>query len=457
METLCRLSYWGKPVKDTRPDAASGNRPRSPVGGVGYGGRVTPTLSAPEARRTFLAAQAMVSSRPSRRVRDRDFAAYLDRQGVLQLDSVNVFARAHYLPIFSRFGPYDTTALDTFLWGPAHGHGAHGFEHWGHEAAVMPLDLLPPMLPRMRRENDWVRWARGELEAQRPGLIDAVREAVNARGPVVGADIEHLAPREGPKGTWWDYSHVKLALEYLFFRGEIAGSRRGNFQRTYDSLERAWGEAALAAPRLTLTEGRQLFFDKAIGAVGIGTARDVADHFRLLSPKSLTANQLQPFAESSVERGLAQWVEVEGWREPALLATGAAMPGRATASALLSPFDPVCWFRPRLERMFGVEYRIEIYTPAPKRVYGYYSLMFLLGDQVAARVDLKSDRKGGRLVVAATWREPGLAPGARRRPDAVVAAALADELRLAAAWQGLGSVAVEPRGDLAPHLAAALG
>ena len=313
------------------------------------------------------------------------------------------------------------------------------------------------MLPRMRRENDWVHWARGELDAQRPGLIDAVRAAVNERGPVVGADIEHLAPREGPKGTWWDYSHVKLALEYLFFRGEIAGSRRGNFQRTYDSLERAWGERAAHAPALTLTEGRQLFFDHAIGAVGVGTERDVADHFRLLAPKSLTGGELRPFADSSVERGLAQWVDVDGWGEPALLATGAETPGRATASALLSPFDPVCWFRPRLERMFGVEYRIEIYTPAPKRIYGYYCLMFLLGDQIAARVDLKSDRKGGRLVVAAAWREPGIAPGARRRPDAVVAAALAQELRLAAAWQGLGSVVVEKRGDLAPALAAAIG
>jgi len=418
---------------------------------------MTVTLSAPEARRTFLAAQGLASRRPSRRVKERDFAAYLDRQGVLQLDSVNVFARAHYLPVYSRFGAYDTAALDAFLWGPAHGHGAHGFEHWGHEAAVMPLDLLPAMLPRMGGNNTWVKWARSELDTQRPGLIDAVRDAVNERGPVVGADLEHLSPREGPKGTWWDYSHVKLALEYLFFRGEIAGSRRGSFVRTYDSLERAWGTAALAAPTLTLNEGRQLFFDRALPSVGVGTMRDVADHFRLLAPKSLTAAQLRPFADSAVERGLAQWANVDGWGEPALLATGAQTPGRATAQALLSPFDPVCWFRPRLERMFGVEYRIEIYTPAAKRIYGYYCLLFLLGDQIVARVDLKSDRKGGRLLVAAVWHEPGTAPGTRRKSPGVVAAALADELRLAAAWQGLESVVVEGRGDLARQLAAAIG
>ncbi|MCR6712483.1 MAG: winged helix DNA-binding domain-containing protein [Demequina sp.] len=417
---------------------------------------MTLTLSAPEARRVFLAAQGLAAKRPARGVRDKQFAEYLDRQGVLQLDSVNVFARAHYLPVFSRYGAYDTAKLDTFLWGPPHGHGAHGFEHWGHEAAVMPLNLLPAMLPRMNRDTDWVVWTRNKLETERPGLLAAVREAVDERGPVVGGDLEHLAPREGPKGTWWDYSHVKSALEYLFFRGEIAGSRRGNFVRTYDSLERAWGAAALAAPALTLNEGRQLFFDHAIGAVGVGTPRDIADHFRLLAPKSLTAAQLGPFAQSAVERGLARWVEVDGWGEPALLATGAQPQSRATASALLSPFDPVCWFRPRLERMFNVDYRIEIYTPAPKRIYGYYCLLFLLGDDIVARVDLKSDRKAGTLLVAAAWREPSTAPGARRRPDAVVASALAAELRLAAAWQGLDDVVVSPRGDLAPHLDAAL-
>jgi len=418
---------------------------------------VTLTLSASEARRVFLAAQGLAGKRPARGVRDKQFAQYLDRQGVLQLDSVNVFVRAHYMPIFSRYGPYNLTKLDTFLWGPPQGHGAHGFEHWGHEAAVMPLDLLPAMLPRMKRENDWVKWARDKLDTERPGLLAAVREAVDERGPLVGADIEHLAPREGPKGTWWDYSHVKMALEYLFFRGEIAGSRRANFVRTYDSLERAWGAAALAAPQLTLEQGRQVFFDRAIGAVGVGTPRDIADHFRLLAPKSLTAAQLGPFADSAVERGLAQWVEVDGWGERALLATGAHVPSRATASALLSPFDPVCWFRPRLERMFNVDYRIEIYTPAPKRIYGYYCLLFLLGDDIVARVDLKADRQAATLVVASAWRELTTAPGARKRSNGLIAAALADELALAASWQGLTSVAVESRGDLAADLAAALG
>lgn len=410
-------------------------------------------LSASEARRIFLNAQGIATRRPRRRVREADFAQYLDRQGVLQLDSVNVFARAHYMPLFSRYGAYDPAALDEFLWGPPDGHGAHGFEHWGHEAAVMPLSLLPAMRPRMTKDGRWAKATRERLRAESPGLIEDVLAAVNERGPVTAGDLEHLSPRQRPKGTWWDYSHVKLALEYLFLVGDVAGSRGRNFTRTYDSTERAWGEAAAHAPALSLTEGRQLFFDHAIGSVGVGTLRDIADHFRLLAPKSLTASELPPFAESAVERGLAQWVSVEGWSEPTLLATGAADPGRATASALLSPFDPVCWFRPRLERMFAVDYRIEIYTPAPKRQYGYYCLPFLLGDQIVARVDLKADRKNKALVVLAAWREPGTAPGARRRPDTAVASALREELATAAAWQGLETVVVEPRGDLAAALA----
>jgi uncharacterized protein YcaQ len=214
-------------------------------------------------------------------------------------------------------------------------------------------------------------------------------------------------------------------------------------------LERAWGAAALAAPALTLNEGRQLFFDHAIGAVGVGTPRDIADHFRLLAPKSLTVAQLGPFAQSAVERGLARWVEVDGWGEPALLATGAQPQSRATASALLSPFDPVCWFRPRLERMFNVDYRIEIYTPAPKRLYGYYVLPFLLGDSLVARVDLKSDRQAGVLRVQGAYLEDGADPYD-------TANELAEELAIAATWLGLDGVEVMRRGDLAPDLAKAV-
>jgi uncharacterized protein YcaQ len=286
---------------------------------------------------------------------------------------------------------------------------------------------------------------------------------------VTAGELEHLAPRERPRGTWWDNSHVKDALEYLFITGDVAVSRAANFTRTYDSTERAWGVPGATSGKWGLEPdaARQLLFDRALAACGVGTARDLADHFRLLAPTGMIAADAERWATSTVERGFAEWVSVEGWREPALLAVGEANaeapshraavdPGRATGAALLSPFDPVCWYRPRLERMFAVDYRIEIYTPAAKRVYGYYCLPFLLGDHIAARVDLKADRKAKVLRVESAWTEPSVAPGARRKSDAEVATALASELHAARAWHGLSEIAIADRGDLAPALRSAL-
>ena len=423
---------------------------------------VTLTVSGAEARRVFLAAQGLARSRPLRAPRDRDFAAYLAFQGVLQLDTVNVLARAHYLPFFSRLGPYDVRALDTYLWGDADGHSAHTFEHWGHEASVMPRELLPAMHHRMAADNNWKLSRRDGLETQRPGLIQQVRAHINENGPLTSNQVEHLSPREGTRGTWWDTSHVKDALDLLFFTGEIASSRGKNFSRTYDATERAWGlpPASSGTWGLSAADARQELFDRALAACGIGLPRDLADHFRLVPVSGAGAEVVGAWAASAVERGLAEWVAVEGWPSPALLAVGgatdnapwhrlAADPGRATGAALLSPFDPVCWYRPRLERMFGMEYRIEIYTPAAKRVYGYYCLPFLLGDQIVGRVDLKADRKSKLLRVEAAWREPRPVTGARRRTDADVAGALQGELDTMARWLGLDEVVWAGKGNLA--------
>jgi len=389
---------------------------------------------------------------------------------VLQLDTVNVLARAHYLPFFSRLGPYATAALDTYLWGAPDGHGAHTFEHWGHEASVMPDDLLPAMHHRMVSDGNWMSRTRERLEAERPGLIAQVRAFVNDRGPVTSGEVEHLSPRETKRGTWWDTSHVKDALDLLFITGEVASSRGKNFARTYDATTRAWGLPP-ASPRpswaLSADAGRQELFDRALSACGIGTPADLCDHFRLpLRPGKNAPDAAggAAWAASAVERGLADWVRVEGWADPALLAVGAPTPeapwhraandpGRATGAALLSPFDPVCWYRPRLARMFGMEYRIEIYTPEPKRVYGYYCLPFLLGDQMVGRVDLKADRKAGVLRVAAAWREERTVAGVRRRSDAEVAVALAQELGALRDWLGLDSIEVTAQGNLATALA----
>ncbi len=398
-------------------------------------------LSAPEARRIFLAAQGLARRRPAGSVGERRFREYLARQGVLQLDSVNVFARAHYMPVFSRYGPYDPAALDRYLW-----RSGEAFEHWGHEASVMPRDLLPLLHHRMRSSGNWKEATRARLDRERPGLIEAVAAAVRESGPLTAADIAHLAPeRAGRRGSWWDSGDVKNALEYLFITGRAAVQSRPHFQRRYDDPARVWGEGATHdAPHAD--DARQALFDHALAAVGVGTPKDVADHFRL--PVARAAH----YAESALERGLARWVAVDGWPTRALLATDAHDPGRATGVALLSPFDPVCWYRERLERMFGMRYRIEIYTPAAKREFGYYTLPFLLGDQMVGRLDLKADRKAGALLVRSAWREERPPRGARRRSDAEVARAMASELALAARWLGLGAVVVAPRGTIADAL-----
>lgn len=418
---------------------------------------MTLTLTASEARRTFLAAQGVDRRRPTRRARPHDFAAYLRRQGVLQLDTVNVLARAHYLPLYSRYGAYDPAALDMFLWGPPDGHSDQAFEHWGHEASVMPRELLPAMHHRMVNATSWKAHRRDRLESERPGLLDQVRAAVEQHGPIVAADLEHLAPRERTAGPWWDHGHVKHALEYLFITGSVAASRGANFARTYDRPMRGWGlpPADSGSWGMSAQQGHQALFDKALAACAIGTARDLCDHFRLpyaARPAIPGAVGGQAWAASAVERGLAHWVTVDGWDEPALLAAHAPRPVRVTGRTLLSPFDPVCWYRPRLRRMFGVDYRIEIYTPAAKREYGYYCLPLLMGEQIVGRFDLQAYRKAGVLLVQASWREPGQAAGARRVRDHAVVQAAIEELRAMADWLGLGEVVIAQRGTLAHAL-----
>lgn len=405
-----------------------------------------PTLSAAQARRIFLHAQGLSRKRSGRRVGAQQFRDYLQRRGVLQLDSVNVLARAHYLPLFSRHGPYSQAALDDYLWS-----SGETFEHWGHEASVMLREFLPLMHFRMDEQaTRWSEYITKKIEKVRPGLVAEVERAVIERGPLSAADLAHLEEKSDTKrGSWWDWSGTKQVLEYLFLTGRVAVAGRPNFQRLYGSREAVWGAHAQFEP-LEPEDARQSLFDHAITAAGIGTVDDLADHYRF---KKTPAKR---YAESAVERGLASLVSVEGWKQPALLAQGAEDPGRVTGAALLSPFDPAVWYRERLLRMFGMHYRIEIYTPAAKRIYGYYTLPFLLGDQMVARVDLKADRQNSRLLVKAAWLEEEPAPGARRRTAEDIAGALAAELRLMATWLELDELIVEPKGTLAPRLSEAV-
>jgi uncharacterized protein YcaQ len=309
------------------------------------------------------------------------------------------------------------------------------FEYWGHEASLLPVALHPLLRWRMERARNLEEGWGGPLRAMRdrPEFVTEVLRMVRERGPVGAGEI-----REGErnKGAWWSWDETKVALEYLFWSGQVTTAGRRSFERLYDVPERVLPIEVLNAPTPTREEAQRELIRLSARAHGVATERDLRDYFRL------SVEHARAAVASLVDVGELLAVNVEGWRQPAYLWPDAAFPRRVRRSALLSPFDPVVWERARTERLFGFTYRIEIYVPAPKRVHGYYVLPFLHNEALAARVDLKADRKAGVLRVLASWLEPGA--------DAVdVATALAVELRRAADWQGLADVVVEPRGDLA--------
>jgi uncharacterized protein YcaQ len=391
-------------------------------------------LSLKDARRIVLGAQGL-ARRPAGPVTERRLLALAERLNLFQIDSVNVVARAHYLPAFSRLGAYDRTLLDRTAWGKPR----RLFEYWAHEASLLPLELHPLLRWRMARaERGEAGWGSLRTFAQeRRAEADAILARIAAEGPVAASDLE-----KGRTG-WWEWSGAKRLLEWLFWAGRITtATRRGSFERVYDLPERVLPARILALPTPDEAGAQRALLARAGKALGIATARDLRDYFRL-SPADAA-----PRIAELAEEGVLRPVRVEGWRDAAFLHRDATIPRRTQARALLAPFDPLIWERSRAERLFGLHYRIEIYTPAEKRVHGYYVLPFLLRDRIAARVDLKADRKGGRLLVQAAHAEPD-AP-------ADTAEALAAELRLAADWLSLNEVRVEARGSLADPLAAAL-
>jgi uncharacterized protein len=394
------------------------------------------TLSAAEARRIALAAQGFTDPRPAGRVDARHLRRVLDRVGLLQIDSVNVLVRSHYLPVFARLGPYPRDLLDGMAWGPRR----ELFEYWGHEASLLPLRLQPFLRWRMARARSsaWGRMVR--ISEENPGLVDNVRALVAERGPI-GAGATDVDRSTRP-GTMWNWHDGKVALEWLFFTGEVTTAARPNFERLYDLTERVIPADVLAAPTPPPDEAHRELMRVAARAQGVATETDLRDYFRFRPADSRAA------VAGLVEAGELLPVTVEGWRQPAYLWPEARLPRRVAARALLSPFDSLIWERQRAERLFGLRYRIEIYTPAAKRVYGYYVLPFLLGERMVARVDLKSDRTAGVLRVQAAHLEDGV-------PAGEVAEELAAKLSSLAGWLGLGGVAVSARGDLAPQLSAA--
>ena len=395
-------------------------------------------LPAALARRIALAAQGFADPRPAGPVSVRQLRRMAERLAVIQIDSVNVLSRSHYLPAFSRLGAYPRAALDDLT---ARRHAV--FEYWAHEASFLPVRLQPYLRWRMAAaaEHAWGNMVR--IQRERPDFVAEVLDRVRTTGPLKASDL--AGPRPDRSGAMWNWHDGKIALEWLFFTGEITATHRTTaFEKVYDVTERVLPPDVLRTPTPDPADAVRELVRTASRALGVATERDLRDYFRLRPPAARTA-----IAELA-DAGELLPVEVAGWDAPAWLDPSARRPRWIRARALLSPFDSLVWERPRVERIFGFRYRLEIYTPAAKRVHGYYVLPFLLGDQLVARVDLKADRRAGVLRVQAAHGEFGI-----DRP--LVAAALSDELRLLADWLELDDVDVLDRGDLAADLRRASG
>lgn len=401
---------------------------------------MTEELSLAQARRIALAAQGFTDPAPGDRVTLRHLKRVFDRVGLAQMDSVNVLQRAHYMPLFSRLGPYPTALLER----AAYARPRALFEYWGHEASLLPVALHPAMRWRMARAAEFAWGRMRRVAADQPDLVKWVLQEIAQRGPMAAAEVERDRPPRRADNWGWNWSDVKAALEWLFFTGEVAtAARNGAWTKVYDLPERVLPPEIVNAPTPTEADACRELVRISAASLGVAAAAELRDYFRLpVAGFRFAVDEL-------VEAGDLVPVRVEGWKQPAWRHRDARLPRWVRGAALLSPFDPLIWERSRTERLFGFHYRIEIYVPAPKRVYGYYVLPFLLGDRLVARVDLKADRAAGVLRVPGAWVEPDRAPGE-------VAEALAVELGRLAGWLGLAGVAAPERGDLATELAAAL-
>lgn len=400
-----------------------------------------PSFSLKQARRLALAAQGFGGRQPPASIKASRLNQQIERLGLLQIDSVNALVRAHYLPLFSRLGSYPQQLLDQAAW--SQGRQRTLFEYWGHEASLLPMSMYPLMRWRMQR----ARQGRGiysqlaRFGQERQATLRRVLAAVEQQG-ALGAGS--LSTREERAGPWWDWSDEKHALEWLFAAGEVTVSGRRSFERLYDLPERVIPAAILQQMPLEEAQAQRRLLLQAAGALGVATEKDLRDYFRL-DPGDSRA-RLAELCES----GELLSCEVQGWKQSAYCLPEARVPRKVQASALLSPFDSLIWERSRTERLFDFRYRLEIYTPEHKRVYGYYVLPFLHNERIAARVDLRAERARGRLAVHAVHEEPfGL--------DEEGVRALAVQLRKMADWLGLEQIQLNCQRDGARRLREVLG
>jgi uncharacterized protein YcaQ len=394
------------------------------------------------ARRIALAAQGFADARPTGTVTRRHLVRVLRRIRLLQLDSVTVLARAHYLPMFSRLGPYPRELLDDAAWGYPIRRPRLLVECWAHEASLVPVGDWPLLHSGAKKPGWWQRY--GELAQRAPELVSAVLGAVKEQGPVGAGTLERElgAGIRAVPGSWWNRTDTKRICEWLFGMGQlVAGTRRG-FERLYDLPERVL-PAVVLGRRVDPEQGARELVTRASSALGVATEADLRDYYRLRPERSRKA------VTELVEAGELQPVMVSGWRAPAYRHRDARTPRRITGAALLCPFDPLIWDRARTERLFGFRYRIEIYVPEHRRSHGYYVFPFLLDGEMVARVDLKADRSAGLLRVPGAFAEPGIADTSR------VVTELAGALKEMAQWLELDGIAAGQRGDLVAALGSA--
>ncbi len=393
---------------------------------------MAPKVSLSAARKIVLGAQGFAAKSP-KAVGARQFASVMARLGLIQLDSVNVCVRSHYMPFYSRLGSYDCDALDGWI----NTTGRH-FEYWAHEASVMPAEAYPLWVWRMK---EWQPWKRAvSVMEEHPELRDDVLAQVRERGPISVKELEAPKARTRP---WWGYGPGKIVLEHLFATGELTALRGKNFSRKYDLPERAIPASHREGAYEKLAAHKELLL-RSVRHLGIGTAKDIADYYRLKIGKC------RPLLAELAAEGSIDEVAIPGWKGPVYRDPGAKCPRGISGAALLSPFDPVTWYRDRAERLFDFHYRIEIYTPAEKRKFGYYVLPFLLDGELVGRVDLKADRKENVLRVPSAFCEEG-------QDKARVSAALSAELERFAAWRGLSEISLGRKGNLMSSLRAARG
>lgn len=393
-----------------------------------------PDISIDEARRIALAAQGFAEARPSGRIDIRALRRVIGRIGLLQIDSVNVLVRSHYMPLFSRLGAYLRSLLDDAVY-----KRRELFEAWAHVASLVPVDCYPLLRHQMDLPTPQWKHFRKWVEANQ-AYVDAVLDEIRERGPLTASELDDPGWR---RGSWWMRSKGKTALEWHFRCGNVMAHSRPNFERVYDVTERVLPADVLATKPVPEREAQREFLMRAARSHGVGTARDLADYYRLPIVRS------KELLRELAAEGALREVRVEGWKEPAYVHPEAKVPRVVQARALLTPFDSLVWERGRMERLFDFTYQIEIYVPEKKRQYGYYVLPFLLDGELVGRVDLKADRKAGKLYAKGVFIEEGL-------DERRVAGELANELRLMSEWLELDGVRVGRRGNLANALRSAL-